>query len=359
MKSPTLIALLMFIPAIALWSQSSQSSLDRNKVITELPNGHYEIKAYSKDSLPLYKGILTSIDPEVREGKFYFLDNKSRVKAIGQYRNDFPVGMWTYYDSSMNVVNLLDYDRVWNYLEHEAHNFSVDTLAIAKLKKKDKLTMNADGTFFDVGVMPTFRHGDPGDTFMAYLTKNAQHPAYADAIDYEGVVDLDFTIDSEGFIRNPVVTKGSLPDLNIEAMRVLIESPAWEPGLQRKIPVNVRISCQVEFVDDHSPKRYYIVEEMPQFNKQDPAKSFRYHIATNLRYPNEAAEAGISGRVLVQFTVMSDGSVDEIVIVRGVHPLLDKEAKRVISVSPRWTPGKQRGKNTAVIYTYPINFVLD
>ena len=103
---------------------------------------------------------------------------------------------------------------------------------------------------------------------------------------------------------------------------------------------------------------FYIVEDMPTFNGGDPATEFRKYIAQNLRYPEIAAENGISGRVIVQFAVNKVGKVVDAVVVRSVDPALDKEAIRVVMTSPKWAPGKQRGKAVKVLFTFPINFVL-
>lgn len=117
------------------------------------------------------------------------------------------------------------------------------------------------------------------------------------------------------------------------------------------------------FVDDmeeefEEEEVFYIVEDMPTFNGGQPAIEFRKYIAQNLRYPDIAAENGISGRVIVQFAVNGKGRVVDANVVAGVDPALDKEAIRVVMSSPPWTPGKQRGKPVKVLFTFPINFVL-
>ena len=103
---------------------------------------------------------------------------------------------------------------------------------------------------------------------------------------------------------------------------------------------------------------FYIVEDMPTFNGGEPATEFRKYIAQNLQYPEIAAENGVSGRVIVQFAVDRTGKVVDAVVVRSVDSALDKEAIRVVMSSPKWTPGKQRGKAVKVLFTFPINFVL-
>jgi periplasmic protein TonB len=102
---------------------------------------------------------------------------------------------------------------------------------------------------------------------------------------------------------------------------------------------------------------FFIVEDMPSFQGKGP-EAFREYIAKNLRYPEIAAENGISGRVFVQFAVNSRGDIVNATVVRGVDPALDREALRVVMSSPKWTPGKQRGKPVTVQFTFPINFVL-
>jgi protein TonB len=109
------------------------------------------------------------------------------------------------------------------------------------------------------------------------------------------------------------------------------------------------------FVDEEI---FYVVEDMPIFNGGEPAIEFRIFIAQNLQYPETAAENGTEGRVIVQFAVNKEGKVVDAIIVRSVDPALDKEAIRVVSSSPDWTPGKQRGKVVKVLFTFPINFVV-
>lgn len=110
-----------------------------------------------------------------------------------------------------------------------------------------------------------------------------------------------------------------------------------------------------EFVEEEA---FYVVEDMPTFNGGAPETEFRKYIGQNLKYPEIASENGISGRVYVQFAINSKGKVVDAVVQVPVDPALDKEAIRVILSSPPWSPGKQRGKPVKVIYTFPINFVL-
>jgi len=101
---------------------------------------------------------------------------------------------------------------------------------------------------------------------------------------------------------------------------------------------------------------FYIVETMPEFPGGELA--LRKYIAQNVDYPVAARENDIQGKVYIRFVVTEAGAVDQVQVARGVHPLLDAEAIRVVKGLPSWKPGEQRGKKVKVWYTVPINFQL-
>ena len=102
---------------------------------------------------------------------------------------------------------------------------------------------------------------------------------------------------------------------------------------------------------------FQLVEEKPKFNGGD-ANEFSKWVAQNLQYPEIAKENGVQGRVMLQFTVNPNGSISDVKVLRGVDSSLDKEAIRVVSSSPKWTPGKQRDRAVKVTYTFPVIFQL-
>lgn len=81
-------------------------------------------------------------------------------------------------------------------------------------------------------------------------------------------------------------------------------------------------------------------------------------LSNNIQYPVEAQEKNIQGSVVCQFVIEKNGSISDVKVVRSVHPLLDKEAVRVIKLMPKWTPGKQDGEVQRARYTLPISFKL-
>ena len=102
---------------------------------------------------------------------------------------------------------------------------------------------------------------------------------------------------------------------------------------------------------------YQIVEEMPKFPGGEEAM-FKF-ISENVKYPQEAKDKNISGRVFVNFVVEKDGSVDEVNVLRSIGGGCDEEAVRVVKSMPKWTPGKQKGKPVRVSYIIPFVFKLD
>lgn len=127
------------------------------------------------------------------------------------------------------------------------------------------------------------------------------------------------------------------------------------PSTQDNRPVGT-ITTSVPEVPTEDNSLFKIVECMPEF--PGGMKGCLDFIQTEMCYPEEAKKAGIQGRVILQFIIEKDGTPTQPRIVRSVHPLLDKEALRIIRQMPKWIPGKQDGKPQRVLYTIPVPFQL-
>ena len=132
-------------------------------------------------------------------------------------------------------------------------------------------------------------------------------------------------------------------------------------NLEDEAGLGVEIQDYVEEVKEEVIEEetipFQLVEEKPKFQGGD-ANDFTKWVNQRLVYPEVAKENGVQGRVMLQFTVNTDGSVSGVKVLRGVDPSLDKEAVRVVSMSPKWTPGKQRDRKVKVTYTFPVIFQL-
>lgn len=123
-------------------------------------------------------------------------------------------------------------------------------------------------------------------------------------------------------------------------------------GQQEDIPGPVE-----EVKSDETVEIFEFAEKSPEF-PGGTAEMMKY-IGDHLEYPVIAKENGVQGKVYVQFVIDSIGNINHPVIVKGAHPILDKEAIRVIESMPKWIPGEQKGKPVNVMYTLPIMFKLD
>lgn len=108
--------------------------------------------------------------------------------------------------------------------------------------------------------------------------------------------------------------------------------------------------------DTPSDIPFQVVEQMPYFpGGTDEMMRF---IRKNVKYPQEAAENGVQGRVFLRFVVLPSGEIGDVQVIRSLDPVCDQEAVRVIKAMPRWIPGKQNGKAVAVYFNLPITFKL-
>jgi len=294
--------------------------------------------------------------------------------------------------------------RPENNGETTVYNISTTKDLKAKVTLKDadsikaKVTLkDADSIFQIVDQMPEFPGGI--DAMTGFVASNIKYPQ--DAIDEgkEGRVFVSFVVEKDGWVSNVKVLKGVCESIDEEAARVVRGMPRWKPGMKDGKPARVSFQLPVTFKLDqmnneyktivrtviaedesgeHSTKSstatypddpvegnmkpdkngvYQIVEEMPKFPGGEQAM-FKF-ISENVKYPQEAKDKNISGRVFVNFVVEKDGSVDEVKVLRSIGGGCDEEAVRVVKSMPKWTPGKQKGKPVRVSYIIPFVFKLD
>ena len=240
--------------------------------------------------------------------------------------------------------------------------------------------------FFIVEEMPDFQSKGL-NSFQDWAMDHLNYPKEAKEQGVEGTVYVQFVVDKNGDVTNVKIVRGADPLLDKEALRVVESSPKWMPGKQRGDEVNVSFVFPMKFSlqetektkpkekvipakkikqDEPVAKReipeeeiFFIVEEMPKFpyDSLESFDAFRNYVMDHLNYPKEAKEKGIEGKVYVQFVVDKNRDVKNVEIVREAGTLLDAEAIRVVKSSPQWKPGKQRGQEVNVAFTFPIMFI--
>lgn len=235
--------------------------------------------------------------------------------------------------------------------------------------KTDETKPQDSPVFFIVEEMPKFPGGE--EALRSFIASAVKYPAEAQQKGIQGKVYINFVVGKTGSIATAKVARGVAPSLDQEAIRVIESMPAWIPGKQKGVSVDVSYTIPINFVlapskisdeqlkssGKQSDAVFFIVEEMPEFPGGDAA--LRKFIAASVKYPAEAQQKRIQGKVYITFVVTKTGNVTDAKVARGQDPLLDQEALRVVNLLPTWKPGKQKGENVSVSYTIPINFVLE
>ena len=184
--------------------------------------------------------------------------------------------------------------------------------------------------------------------------------------DNSGLLDLGMVQDDfEDLMEIPPTEQPPSPPPKIQLPEI-IEVPD-EEEIEEEIEVELDLEVTEEevvedFVFEEAPEEevdeiFTIVEDQPAFPGGNAA--FYKFVASNMTYPAQARRMGIEGRVFVQFVVDKDGAVTEVKAVKGIGAGCDREAERVLNSSPKWTPGKQRGRSVKVRMVLPIIFKLN
>ncbi len=168
------------------------------------------------------------------------------------------------------------------------------------------------------------------ETEMVEITKPKETPPPPKKVEVKAIADILEVVTNDANIETDISFEDFDDDLVIEAAPVEEE----------------------EIVEDEV---FVKVEVMPTFQGGDE-KKFHAWVQQNVKYPDIALDNGISGAVVVRFTVEKDGSLGNIEVLRSPDRSLSEEAIRVLKKSPKWTPGKQRNKPVRVTFTIPVMF---
>lgn len=229
---------------------------------------------------------------------------------------------------------------------------------VTQKKTEQKKVQNEEQVFMVVEDMPEFPGGM--GALSQFIATNLHFPSNDEVV--AGRVIVQFVVRKDGTVDNVKIVRSIAPAYDAEAIRVVKMMPKWKPGKQRGVPVNVRFTLPISFVKQDGKTKlepdsiFLQPEKMPEF--PGGIKACMEFLSKNLVYPAKAREANIEGRVIVQFTVHEDGRTDNYSVMRGVDPLLDAEALRVLALMPRWTPAMKDGKPVSTRFTVPITFRL-
>jgi periplasmic protein TonB len=174
------------------------------------------------------------------------------------------------------------------------------------------------------------------------------------------------TDEIEELLDIPVTEQPPPPPPPIE--QPIIQEVPDEVKIEEKIEVNFDLDVKedmvvkevvikdVPVVVEKADEIFDVVENNP--NPPGGMSGWNKYLSDNLKYPTQARRMGIEGTVYVAFVVNTDGSIQDVQVIRGIGGGCDEEAIRVVSAAPRWEPGKQRGKPVRVRMRLPIRFKL-
>lgn len=205
---------------------------------------------------------------------------------------------------------------------------------------------------------PTFRGGDLLE-FQEWIASVVNYPDEAKSRKIEGWVSVNYTINPDGNVSSTATTTSADPVLSDEVIRAITSSPKWDPPKNNETakPYNSTVTLKFEL-----PGRiiadppFVVVEAMPMYPGGDG--ELLNFIKNNTKYPVEAAAEQTEGRVIVRFIVTTEGKTEGISVLKGIGPLFDAEAVRVVSLLKDWQPGMQNGKAVNTWYMVPVNFSL-
>jgi periplasmic protein TonB len=221
----------------------------------------------------------------------------------------------------------------------------------AKKTPKADLTKKT-GMFLNLGLLISV-----GLVLFAFEYKSYDDRALRDL----GTIDDDF----EELLDIPITEQPPPPPPPVE--QPIIEEIPDEVEIEEKIEVNFDVDVKEETVikeveisdapvEEKADEIFDVVENPPM--PQGGMEGWNQYLQKNLKYPTQARRMGIEGTVYVVFVVNTDGSIQDVDVLRGIGGGCDEEAIRVVRNAPKWTPGKQRGRPVRVKMRLPIRFKL-
>ncbi len=232
-----------------------------------------------------------------------------------------------------------------------------------------------------------------------FISNTLRYPADAASRNAQGLVVYTFIVEKDGTLSNFELMHRADSLLNDEALRILQLMPPWRPAKFKNefvrsktyVPMYFRLNKGTTIANNTAkPKTilptapkpqnptalqqtdstaatqpvteqvetevFSIVSKMPQYYNGE--RGLAEFISNQIRYPIEARQQGIEGRIICSFIVGIDGSVSNIEVIQGLHPQLDNEAVRILSLMPKWIPGENNGEKVNVKCLQPIDFSI-
>ena len=277
--------------------------------------------------------------------------DEATLQRLNDLQSDNPTAEFYYLQTSVKDMSELS-GKLWQHkLKIESFEESQDQMGLF-VKKVDHIEKEI---FQVVENQPEPVEGM--SAFFSHIQQNLTYPAQAKEQGIEGKVFIEFVVAKDGSLEDVKAIKGIGAGCDEEALRVIKSAPAWTAGSIDGKPVKVKMVLPITFkLSGDGEAKQSAAEVMPE--PKDGLATFLKYIEDNIKYPASAKDAGVEGKVFVEFTVKKDGSMADIMVKKGVTQALDAEALRVMQNSPAWKPGRKDGEPVNMKMVLPISFKL-
>ena len=325
-----------FNPFIYLYKKELQSlheyQADRDVVATGVDKKNY---------MMLILQQCTAVDFSGMSNNFSLILTKKRIKMIT--RNEKAKGLWWRLLATLPVLAIL---------------MIANTKVAAQEQQPEKKQINVEiGQFeifddngFPMDLTDTIIYNEDG-SYIHFKTTEAPDPITgemrskitATSCNADGTPNENIKFTFNAIEKHGDTTMYTMEPFTLDADKF-------------KLSIQTTEDNPIRIIRNNNDSIYQTVEEMPQYPGGE--KAMMEYVAKNVKYPQEAKDKEIQGRVFVSFVIEKDGSVNEVKVMRGIGGGCDEEAVRVIIGMSKWKPGKQDGKPVRVSYMMPINFKL-
>ena len=189
------------------------------------------------------------------------------------------------------------------------------------------------------------------------------------SFDDSGLKDLGSVADNfEELLDVPITQQPPQPPPPPPMEQPVIQEIPDEVEIEEKIEVNFDVDVkettviaevaikEVVIEEEKADQIFDVVETQP--NPPGGMSGWNKYLSNNLKYPTQARRMGVEGTVIVVFVINTDGSIQDVEVLRGIGGGCDEEAVKVVTKAPKWEPGKQRGKPVRTRMRLPIRFKL-
>ena len=221
------------------------------------------------------------------------------------------------------------------------------------------------------------------EKYAQFLADHQKYPASAMQKGIQGTVKVSFVVEKTGTVNEVKVETPLAPELDAEAIRLIKSGPKWAPAKHRNQVVRQRVVVPVSFLmspgsmvavregqerpittsaadiaASANPNRPPVVAPDRPTQPVGGTQAFFDWIEKNQKYPLQARQRKIQGKVMVEFIVQTDGSLTDARVIRKMGSGLDDEALRLIKSAPKWEPASFQGKPIKQKMVLPVLFQL-